>query len=1018
MSKLVSSNKNVFSIAIIIILFFSLFNISVIADDEKPDLIIVTVSCPDALMEDEDVDIAVKIKNDGSKNISGGTSIGVGLYLDSIATPFLTKFTYAGLDIGDTRYINFSWTPVLEDIGEHLLRVVVDYQGTINELNENNNVWDKYIDIVEKDTNLEIVDLYLTGDFYVDEPVNITTDIFNSGKETPGTITAQMKIFREDDLVHVTSINEYELGREEWWNVTFEWTPQQFGTHVINMTVFLDGDEHDWAELTEFVEFDQLPWWNENWHYRMFIGVTGTGNGSFNVNFTELLGDLGIFGKHVENNTIRMIRYATNGSIIGEVEKYRFDSSANYNDVANALGTLTWNVTETSEKYYAIYFDVTENDGVRAASNVTGLVASGDVTVFHEGSSEGWWAEIILPMNGGFFIFNDFVDLLVNTTAKAKEVKIELTLVENVSHSYTIILTHLGDNITWNGTMIFTNEDDVGAWIAKATGKDGAGFTTTTVERSFTVGLPDLSVENIELATDHESFPIIYDSDIVNITGHLRSGNATIHNVNVSLLVTNKTNYPVYHYNLSDIALLPYKQNNVSFSWQANQTGDFSLMVTVDPDNDIIELDETNNRYVKNITVEGLPDLAVVDVMLPIDSVIEAESATLGAVIENEGLGTATDYEVRLYCEPVENGGMSYSDDYQVASTLVTVAPLSSKNASFIWNYARAGEWTVGVKVIVNDSKRDLNVLNNQLPSNTTFIVKSRERNPPEISLITAQPDPQEQGGVVVITATVTDDSGMESVEITIKDPINTTYDGRMFRVGGDQFRFEFNETLVVGTYKITIVAIDISIHRNWATKSDYFEIVGDETSPIISYVDVYPTVQLQDAYVNITCIATDNIGMESVGIIITLPNENKETKTIDWHPGGKYVNEDTYDIIGKYSFYVVVTDKAGNEVTSESKTFWITIDLEDTDSDMMPDWWEEKYNLNPENPADATMDRDGDGYINLKEYQMGTNPAKDSFLQNAAYKLRENRWYFAGSVVLFVLLLALAEYGRRRRSI
>jgi len=59
---------------------------------------------------------------------------------------------------------------------------------------------------------------------------------------------------------------------------------------------------------------------------------------------------------------------------------------------------------------------------------------------------------------------------------------------------------------------------------------------------------------------------------------------------------------------------------------------------------------------------------------------------------------------------------------------------------------------------------------------------------------------------------------------------------------------------------------------------------------------------------------------------------------------------------------------------------------------------------------------RDGDGYTNLKEYQMGTNPVKDIFLQNAVYKVRENRWYIAGSVVLFVLLLALAEYGRRRR--
>jgi len=180
MLKFVSSKKTAFSMAVIVLMFFSLLNISVIADDEKPDLIIVTVSCPDTLMEDEDVDIAVKIKNDGNKNISGGTPIGVGLYLDSSTTPFDTLNKYSGLDIGDTINFNFSWTPSLGDLGQHLFRVVVDYQGTINELDENNNVWDKYIDIVEKDTNLEIVNLYSTGDFYINEPLNITTDIFNS----------------------------------------------------------------------------------------------------------------------------------------------------------------------------------------------------------------------------------------------------------------------------------------------------------------------------------------------------------------------------------------------------------------------------------------------------------------------------------------------------------------------------------------------------------------------------------------------------------------------------------------------------------------------------------------------------------------------------------------------------------------------------------------------------------------------------------------------------------------------
>jgi hypothetical protein len=46
-----------------------------------------------------------------------------------------------------------------------------------------------------------------------------------------------------------------------------------------------------------------------------------------------------------------------------------------------------------------------------------------------------------------------------------------------------------------------------------------------------------------------------------------------------------------------------------------------------------------------------------------------------------------------------------------------------------------------------------------------------------------------------------------------------------------------------------------------------------------------------------------------------------------------------------------------------------------DSDGDGMPDWWEEKYGLNKENPADATGDLDGDGFTNFEEFRAGTDP-------------------------------------------
>ncbi len=57
-----------------------------------------------------------------------------------------------------------------------------------------------------------------------------------------------------------------------------------------------------------------------------------------------------------------------------------------------------------------------------------------------------------------------------------------------------------------------------------------------------------------------------------------------------------------------------------------------------------------------------------------------------------------------------------------------------------------------------------------------------------------------------------------------------------------------------------------------------------------------------------------------------------------------------------------------------------------DTDGDGMPDWWEKKYGLDPNDPSDAAKDKDGDGYTNLEEYLNGTDPT--AFVD---YTKREN---------------------------
>ena len=185
---------------------------------------------------------------------------------------------------------------------------------------------------------------------------------------------------------------------------------------------------------------------------------------------------------------------------------------------------------------------------------------------------------------------------------------------------------------------------------------------------------------------------------------------------------------------------------------------------------------------------------------------------------------------------------------------------------------------------------------------------------------------------------------------------------------------------------------------------------------PVIAYFDVRPHVQTRNGYVNITCIVTDNIIIKTVEVTITDPDGISEKEQMTELSGGEYTYGQVFEEPGKYNFFIRVEDNAGNYVETTNKTFWISEDADDRDNDGMPDWWEEKYNLDPEDPTDADDDNDGDEYTNLKEYEIGTNPLKAIFTQNVAYRVRNNIWYLAGSTVLFLLIIILSIYGKRRR--
>jgi hypothetical protein len=779
---------------------------------------------------------------------------------------------------------------------------------------------------------------------------------------------------------------------------------QAFNTTSCHSSSFTGNPPHTLGAPLS-INTTSFAWWDSNWHYRIPFNVTGTGNVSATVDFTKNLTTLKISDKALENSTITIVRYYDNGSIAGTVTPYNVTLNAFVQNDTNVYsGTLTWPIL-TPAVYY-VYFDVVTNKGTRSHLPSSNLSASGDAHVSSFGPPEGWWSELATPF-ASYYQPNLNVTISVNTTAKAE--RVTARFFRNGTFSFSRTFSTM-NHLRWINQTMFQKR---GNWTVKIDASDDAGYHATILTAEFWVGYPDLALSKLNVI----STPY-YKGKTLTIQAFVTCANATLQQVNVSVKIGGTL---IAYQNT-----LTFQKNHnttVNFTWTPTAKGKVNLTVIVDPHDAISEFDEENNQRSMFLQIQGIPELGVVNITVPSQPVTEGTPATFYTCLTNQGDENATNYQVNLYLEQTNTNytPLGIEKNY----TYVSIAMNHTINISLVWSQAQYGgsayhgRWVAGIKILTNSSKPDSFTDNNTLVRyNKRLQVEIGERYPPAITFLSI-PKTQEQGLPAQFLIAATDESGIDTVTIAIKNPQNKFSNGTMTPLTNNQYQYIFKNTSILGAYSYTITAVDGSFNKTKKTVKGGFSIITDRTPPIISYADAYPSVQLSNSTVEIQCIASDTSGIMGVEVTIVFPDAHTEVDPMEnTSDNMKYTYIGHFSRVGKYQYSIQVLDNLYNQNTTDTKVFWITHDLNDTDSDGMPDTWEKRYELNPYDPSDAALDADNDSVTNLEEYKAGTNPlAKESKTSDSLQILRDNGVYVLGFIIVCIVIGALAFYRFRRKN-
>ena len=189
-------------------------------------------------------------------------------------------------------------------------------------------------------------------------------------------------------------------------------------------------------------------------------------------------------------------------------------------------------------------------------------------------------------------------------------------------------------------------------------------------------------------------------------------------------------------------------------------------------------------------------------------------------------------------------------------------------------------------------------------------IVMVADITPPTIQFPSAVPSPQNVGGPVNVSAAIFDNVGVTGAWADVTDPFGAFVGN--FTLSVDPItgrRFDVRPYSTIGQYTYRISARDAA--GNWNAVTGSFAI-ADLEAPQLAFVAASPDPQEVHFSVNVTGVATDNVGVTEIWLDVWDPLGVSKNETMSRSGVNVYL-ERVYDLVGVHTYFVTAYDAALN---------------------------------------------------------------------------------------------------------